>query len=61
MFVEGLKRAGRHITRESLIDGLEKMGKADLGGFNVTYSPTNHNGSQYVDLTIISKNGTFMR
>lgn len=61
VFVEGLKRAGRHITRESLIDGLEKMGKADLGGFNVTYSPTNHNGSQYVDLTIISKNGTFMR
>ena len=61
VLVEGLKRAGKHITRESLIDGLEKMGKTDLGGFNVTYSPTNHNGSQYVDLTIISKNGTFMR
>jgi ABC-type branched-subunit amino acid transport system substrate-binding protein len=61
VLVEGLKRAGKHITRESLIDGLEKMGKADLGGFNVTFSPTNHNGSQYVDLTIISKNGAFKR
>ena len=61
VLVEGLKRAGKNITRESLVDGLEKMGKADLGGFTVTYSPTNHNGSQFVDLTIISKNGTFKR
>ena len=61
MLVEGLRRAGKNITRESLVDGLEKMGKADLGGFTVTYSPTNHNGSQFVDLTIISKNGTFKR
>jgi branched-chain amino acid transport system substrate-binding protein len=61
VLVEGLKRAGKHITRESLIDGLEKMGKADLGGFKVTYSPTNHNGSQYVDLTIISRHGQFKR
>jgi branched-chain amino acid transport system substrate-binding protein len=61
VLVEGLKRTGKHITRESLIDGLEKMGKADLGGFNVTYGPTNHNGSQYVDLTIVSKGGTFRR
>lgn len=61
VLVEGLKRAGKNITRESLIGGLEKMGKADLGGFNVTYSPINHNGSQYVDLTIISKNGMFKR
>lgn len=61
VLVEGLKRAGKNPTRESLVDGLASMGKTDLGGFTVTYTPTNHNGSNFVDLTIISKNGSFKR
>ncbi|MEO8383681.1 MAG: ABC transporter substrate-binding protein [Betaproteobacteria bacterium] len=59
VLVEGLKRAGKNPTRESLIDGLAAMGKVDLGGFTVSYSPANHNGSSFVDLTIISRGGTF--
>ncbi|MEO8101312.1 MAG: ABC transporter substrate-binding protein [Betaproteobacteria bacterium] len=61
VLVEGLKRAGKNPTRESLVDGLASMGKIDVGGFNVTYTPTNHNGSSFVDLTIISRAGTFKR
>ncbi len=59
ILIEGLKRAGKNPTRESLVDGLASMGKIDLGGFTVSYSPTNHNGSSFVDLTIISRAGTF--
>ena len=59
ILVEGLKRAGKNPTRESLVDALAGMGKTDLGGFTVSYSPTNHNGSTFVDLTIISRAGTF--
>ena len=59
VMVEGLKRAGKNPTRESLVDALAGIGKIDLGGFTVTYTPTNHNGSNYVDLTIISRAGTF--
>ena len=59
IMVEGLKRAGKNPTRESLVDGLASMGKIDFGGFTVSYSPTNHNGSSFVDLTIISRAGTF--
>ena len=59
VLVEGLKRAGKNPTRESLVDALAGMGKTDLGGFTVSYSPTNHNGSTFVDLTIISRAGTF--
>ena len=59
VLVAGLKRAGKNPTRESLVDGLASMGKVDLGGFTVNYSPSNHNGSSYVDLTIISRGGTF--
>ena len=61
VLVEGLKRAGKNPTRESLIDGLASLGKVDLGGFTVNYTPTNHNGSSFVDLTIISRGGTFKR
>ena len=61
VLVEGLKRAGKNPTRESLVDALAGMGKTDLGGFTVSYSPTNHNGSTFVDLTIISRAGTFKR
>jgi len=61
VLVEGLKRAGKTPTRESLVDGLASMGKVDLGGFTVSYTPTDHNGSSFVDLTIISRGGTFKR
>ena len=59
VLVAGLQRAGKNPTRESLVDGLASMGKLDLGGFTVKYSPTDHNGSSFVDLTIISRGGGF--
>lgn len=59
VLAEGLKRAGKSLTRESLVDSLARMGKTDLGGFTVNYTPSNHNGSSFVDLTIIGRNGTF--
>jgi hypothetical protein len=32
-----------------------------LGGFIVSFSPTNHSGSKYVDLTMIGRHGKFLR
>jgi hypothetical protein len=61
VFVEGLKRAGKNLTREGFIGEMEKMRDVDLGGFFVGYSPTNHAGSKFVDLTIIGRNGKFLR
>jgi hypothetical protein len=37
------------------------MNDVDLGGFYVGYSPKNHIGSRFVDLTIISHDGKFLR
>jgi len=59
--VEGLRRAGRNLTREGFIAAMEKMQDVDLGGFFVSYSPTNHAGSKFVDLTIIGRDGKFLR
>lgn len=61
VLVEGLKRGGRSLTRESLIAGLESMRKVDLGGLILSYSERDHNGSEFVELTMISKNGKFIR
>jgi ABC-type branched-subunit amino acid transport system substrate-binding protein len=61
VMVEGLRRAGKNLTRESFTKAMESMDPYDVGGFKVGYSADNHNGSKYVDLTIISKDGKFVR
>ena len=59
--VEGLRRAGRALTRDSFIKAMESMGDLDVGGFKVSYGPGNRSGSRFVDLTIISKDQKFVR
>jgi branched-chain amino acid transport system substrate-binding protein len=61
VMVEGLRRAGKNPTREGLVEALEKMNDVDLGGFFIGYSPKNRAGSKFVDLTIISRDGKFLR
>jgi branched-chain amino acid transport system substrate-binding protein len=61
ILVEGLKRAGKELTREKLISALESLSRTDIGGFQVDYSPTNHNASSFVDLSIIGRGGKFLR
>ena len=59
--VEGLKRAGKDLTREKLIAALESMNKVDIGDFIVSFSPSNHSGSSFVDLTMIGRGGKFLK
>jgi len=61
VMVEGLRRAGKNLTREKLIAALEGMNNVDLGEFVVSFSPTNHSGSKYVNLTMIGRGGKFLR
>jgi ABC-type branched-subunit amino acid transport system substrate-binding protein len=61
VMVEGLRRAGKSPTRDGLVEALEKMNDVDLGGFYISYSPMNRAGSKFVDLTIISRDGKFLR
>jgi ABC-type branched-subunit amino acid transport system substrate-binding protein len=59
VLVEGIKRTGKDLTRARFIHAMEAMNDYDLGDYVVSYSPTNHNGSKYVDLTIITSGGRF--
>jgi ABC-type branched-subunit amino acid transport system substrate-binding protein len=58
--LETLKRAGKSVTSLSLPGAIEAMGKVDLGGYQLNFSPTNHNGSSFVDLLIVGPGGRFI-
>jgi ABC-type branched-subunit amino acid transport system substrate-binding protein len=59
VLVEGIKRAGRGLTREGLVTALESMNRVDLGGFEASFGPNDRAASKYVDLAIIAGNGKF--
>jgi ABC-type branched-subunit amino acid transport system substrate-binding protein len=61
VMVEGLRRAGKDLTREKLVSALESMNGVDIGDFMVNFSPTNHSGSKYVDLTMIGHAEKFIK
>lgn len=61
VFVDGVRRAGKNLTRDAFITALESMKDVNLGGFEVNYSPRDHSGSKYTDLTIIGRDGRFVR
>jgi branched-chain amino acid transport system substrate-binding protein len=61
VLTEGLKRAGKTVTREGLITALESLKDYNMGGFTINYSAKSHEGSNFSDLTIISRGGKFIR
>jgi branched-chain amino acid transport system substrate-binding protein len=61
VLVEGLRRAGRNLTREGFIHALESIHKLDLGGVMITYNPDDHTGSEFVEMTMIGRGGRFVR
>lgn len=61
VLVEGLQRAGRKLTREGFIRALESMQHVDMGGVLITYGENDHSGSEFVELTMIGKDGRFIR
>ena len=61
VLVEALRHSGAKPTRERVQAALEGMQKFDLGGLEVSYSPTDHTGLDFADLSIISADGKFRR
>ncbi|QJR14693.1 ABC transporter substrate-binding protein [Usitatibacter palustris] len=59
--VEGIRRAGKKLDRDSFTKAMESMSPWDAGGFKIAFAPDRHNASTFVDLTIISKDKKFVR
>lgn len=54
-----LKAAGRDLSRAGLVKALEST-SFDLGGVKLRYSPTEREGSSFVDLAMVSREGKFI-
>ena len=55
--VEAIRKAGaKDLTREKLVTALESINQ-DFGGYRIAFSPSNHAGSQFVQLTVIGAGG----
>ncbi|MES2972534.1 MAG: ABC transporter substrate-binding protein [Pseudomonadota bacterium] len=58
VFTEGLKRSGgKALSRDSLIAGLESLGNQSFGGFSVSFSPSDHVASSFVELSMLTGDG----
>jgi branched-chain amino acid transport system substrate-binding protein len=55
--IEALRRAGRDPRPTQVASALESMRRFDLGGFTVDFGPGQHEGSHFVDLSVISSDG----
>ena len=62
VFTEGLKRAnatvaGKPISRDALIAGLESISNQSYGGFSVNFGPNQHVASSFVELSMLTGDG----
>jgi branched-chain amino acid transport system substrate-binding protein len=61
VLVEGLKRAGGQPTPESLKKALETFKPLNLGGTFIRYDQTEHQGLTFSELTMLRKDGGYVR
>ena len=60
VMVEGLRRSGAKINRQTLTTALETMHDWDMGDFMMNYSANSHSGSKFVTVTVIGVGGHFI-
>ncbi|MEZ5719990.1 MAG: ABC transporter substrate-binding protein [Burkholderiaceae bacterium] len=59
VLIEGLKAAGPGVTRASLAQAMEGLGRLDLGGHGYQFSAQNRHGSGYVDIAVVGAGGIY--
>lgn len=59
--IEALRRAAPNITSDSIVRAIQGIRGWELGGNPLNFSPTNHHGSNWVEITIVGPDGRFMR
>ena len=57
VIVDALKKSGKEPTRAAFTAALDASNAIDLGGYVVGFKPNDHNGSKFVDLTVVSGDG----
>jgi len=60
VMVDALKKARNNPTRESLVTAFESL-DLNYGVFPLRYGANNRTGSNFVEITMIGKDGRFVR
>ncbi len=60
-FVEGLKRAGRNLTPETMVQAMETMKDWQGIGCPITFTPTDRQGGKHVFFGQVQKDGSIKR
>jgi ABC-type branched-subunit amino acid transport system substrate-binding protein len=61
VMVAALQAAGANPTRQRITAALNAMNKLNLGGLELGFSPSDHTGLDFVDLSIVAEDGRFLR
>lgn len=61
VLVEAMRRAGAKAGDPAAITKALESAPFDLGGFTVSFAPGQHEGSNYVELTMLNRNGELVR
>lgn len=61
VLVEGLRLAGKDLTRRKFVDAMANLKRLDMGGFSVGFGKELRQGSRYVGLTIVSPGEKFTK
>lgn len=61
VLAEALKRTGRNLTRAAFIDSTWGIKRLDLGGFEISFPEPGRNASRFVELTMVGRDGRFIR
>lgn len=54
---EGIRRARKPVTAQTVQDALSNLGSYDLGGFRITFAPGAQHGSKFVELALVTRDG----
>nr|WP_210543052.1 ABC transporter substrate-binding protein [Rhodoferax sp. PAMC 29310] len=61
VFTEAARRAGKGLTRESLITALQSMQGYNVGGMSFEFGPDKNAGSRFVEMTMLTEDGKVRR
>ena len=57
VLAEAMRRSKKPGDAKALLAALGSLGSYDAGGYTVTYGPSQHHGSKYVELGMVTRNG----
>lgn len=61
VLTEALKRAGKNPTAAKVSQTLQTLGRVDLGGFSVEFTPKTRSGSKFVEVVVIGAGGRLLK